>query len=242
MNSDILNGKVIWITGGNRGIGSAISMKLLESNPKLIISATSTDSLSKTVPLLKNNSNVELIACNLLNEHEINNTANQIIEQFGKIDFLINNAGVLKFSSLVKATTEEFDNQIGVNLKGMFLCSRVVLPSMLERNEGAIININSVSSINSYKYNSVYSASKAGALAMSRCLREEVRSEGIKVVDIILGATDTEIWRQEAREKFGVVMMKPSDIAEAVFQVVLLCLNKKLMIEEIIVRPQIGDL
>ena len=62
MNSDILNGKVIWITGGNRGIGAAISMKLLESNPKLIISATSVDSLSKTVPLLKNNPNVELIA------------------------------------------------------------------------------------------------------------------------------------------------------------------------------------
>ncbi|NLO19019.1 MAG: SDR family oxidoreductase [Ignavibacteria bacterium] len=242
MKINLLKGKVIWISGGSRGIGAAISKKLMEHNPFLFISGTSQDSFKNLDESIKNNPNVFTLPCNVLNEKEIENCVKIILEKQGKIDFLINNAGVLRFNSILDAGVEEFDNQIGVNLKGLFLCIKSVLPSMLEKKSGTIININSVSAIKTYKYNGIYSASKAGALALSRCLREEVRRNGIKVIDIIPGATSTEIWQKEIREKSGSLMMDALDIAEAVAQIVLLSNNKKLMLEEIIIRPQFGDL
>jgi 3-oxoacyl-[acyl-carrier protein] reductase len=160
----------------------------------------------------------------------------------GDIDILINNAGISSFKKFIDTKPEVFENIININLRGPFLCIQSVLPGMLKKNSGIIINIISVSAIKTFTKSSAYAASKAGLLAMSRSLREEVRKYGIKIIDIFPGATETEIWSKDSRDKFRDKMMKTEDVAEAVFEVIKLSMNNRMHVEEIVFRPQEGDL
>jgi short-subunit dehydrogenase len=113
----------------------------------------------------------------------------------------------------------------------MMLCKR-----------GTIINILSVASVKTFTNCSVYAATKAGALAFSRSLREEVRPHNIKVIDILAGATETPLWTEESRAEFSGRMMQPDDIAEAVSSAVELARRERVSVEELLVRPRLGDL
>jgi short-subunit dehydrogenase len=103
-----------------------------------------------------------------------------------------------------------------------------------------VINVLSYATKARYTKSSVYSASKAGAEAMMNSLREEVRDQGIKIVNVFPGATLTPMWHQKHQEWYGDQMMHPEDVAEAIYEVTLK--PKSVMIEDLVIRPQIGDL
>jgi short-subunit dehydrogenase len=111
---------------------------------------------------------------------------------------------------------------------------------MMERKSGTIVNINSVAAVNSFKNCSAYGASKAGALALSRSMREDVREFGVKIIDMLVGATETEIWGDEMRAEAGHRMMQPEDIAQTIVNA--LKMSDRAMIEEILLKPQLGNL
>ena len=237
-----LKNKTIWITGASRGIGLAIAKSFKNSEANLALS-----SIRKTTPEIvssefKDYSNIIFLPCDISSEKEVYKVHEKINSTFGKVDILINNAGVTKFDSFYSSTIEDFDKIIGVNLRGTFNCTKAVLENMLKKNNGIILNIISVAAIKIFKNSALYAASKAGVLAMSRVLREEVRKNGIKVIDILPVATETEIWSQDALDKYAEKMMKPGDVASVVYDAIIQCLNGRLMIEEIILRPQDGDL
>jgi short-subunit dehydrogenase len=160
--------------------------------------------------------------------------------KLGAVDILVNNAGLGIFAPFNELSIDDVDAMLNVNLRGAFLCTQAVLSSMIERSEGVIVNINSVSALKTFKNCSMYAASKAGLLAMSRSLREEVREHGIKVIDLMIGATETDIWSVEARNEFSPRMMQPDDIAESLLAT--LRLSPRMMPEELVLRPQQGDL
>jgi len=111
---------------------------------------------------------------------------------------------------------------------------------MIERSAGTIVNIHSIAAINIYQNSSVYSASKAGILAYSKVLREEIRDKGIRVIDVIPGPTNTVIWPEKALEEFGHRMMTAEDVGSVIADV---CTKTTTAIpEEIVLRPQLGDL
>ena len=161
---------------------------------------------------------------------------------YGVPDILINNAGVGIFKPFLETDHDDFTKLIDVNLRGPFLLDKVILPDMIERKSGVILNILSVAVNSTFLNSSVYSASKAALQTMSRILREEVRQYGIKIIDLLPGATISGMWSDEDIANNGLRMMKPIDIAIAIKNTLELSYLGNLMIEEIIIKPQLGDL
>jgi short-subunit dehydrogenase len=223
---------VAWITGANKGIGAA-----LVADKSARAATVAASSRKEILPDGAKNPFV----CDVRNPESINNCYDAIVKEYGAVDILINNAGVAAFTSYWETSVEDADSMIETNLRGVWLCTKQVLPAMIERGNGIIVNILSVAAIKTFTNCALYAASKAGALAMSRTLREEVREFGIKVIDILPGATETEIWDTESRQEFSPRMMQPSDVAGIVWQAIDMSKGAALL-EEIIIRPPLGDL
>lgn len=234
--------KVVWLTGGSRGIGAAIAKKLADDGASLILTAREMNSFREIQPHFRDIPNIFYLPGDVTDENAIIKIYDKIEHTIGKVDVLINNAGIGIFKNFTDITIEDFDRTIAVNLRGSFLCSKAVLPDMIDRSSGTIINILSGAAIKAYPYSSVYAASKAAVLAMGNTLREEVRKFGVKVVNILPGATVTDIWDAESLANFSQVMMKPEDIADAVSAIVKLSDNKRMMLENILLKPQNGDI
>jgi len=167
-------------------------------------------------------------------------TAREILKRLGHVDVLVNNAGVTYFKSLRQTSRREFDKVIATNLRGTFLCTKAVIESMVRRRSGHIINVISVAAQKTYTKSSAYSASKAGVLALTNVLREEVRPFGIKVTAVLPGATETQMWSGSTRLKYHHPMMSAEDVARIVVSVFQA--PRSAHIEEIVLRPQLGDL
>lgn len=238
----LLANKRIWITGASRGIGLAIYRKLADSSASIVLSASSQKSFNHVSDEIEQRGNTLTLPFDMSSSDGPETAYKLIEEKSGGIDILINNAGVVIFNKLWKSSIEEYDRMMNINLRGAFLTMKAVLPGMIQLESGLIVNISSVSAKTVFRNNAVYSASKAGLLMMSRCLREEVRNNGIRVIDVLPGATSTEIWNPEAREKFADTMMKAEDVAEIIYSNIINSLNGKAVTEEIIIRPSTGDL
>lgn len=230
----------IWITGASRGIGAAIAQELAPHH-NVTLSGRNEASLIQVENMLPSGA-AAVVPCDVASSTSVHDAYNEAVALFGPVDILVTNAGIGIFKPIVELTEQEFDDQIDINLRGTFLCVRAVLPAMIERSRGMIIDINSISTLRAFPGNGAYAASKAGAAAMLRALRQEVRMFGIKVTSIMVGATETEIWPVEARSEHGPRMMKPHDIAKAVGQVANGFHDVRTHVEEIVLRPQFGDL
>lgn len=229
----------IWITGASKGIGKAIAGELLRDDHKVAVSSRDKSLLDKVYGSVNGDVLIR-IPHDVRSFEQVNEAANRIINKFGSIDVLINNAGITKFKPVSETTIEEFDEIIDVNLKGVVNCIKAVLPHMTERQRGWIVNIISVTVNKVFTNSGAYASSKAGVLALTNVLREEVRDKGIKVTSIIPGATGTEMWPAGVLEKYEERMMQADDVAKVVASV--LRSPDSIMMEEVLVRPQLGDL
>jgi len=230
----------IWITGASRGIGAAIAQRLGKHN-RITLSGRNHASLRQVKNLLPSG-HAAAVPCDVANASSIQSAHASAIEVFGPVDVLINSAGIGVFTDITTMTVQAFDDQIAINLRGVFLCTKEVVPAMIERKQGMIITVNSIAAITPFAGCTGYSASKAGALALTRSLRTEVRDNHIKVSDILVGATETDIWTQEERASMGERMMQADDIAQAAEFLVASYHNPRVHLEEIVIRPQRGDL
>lgn len=230
----------IWITGAGSGIGASIAHTLASAH-RVSLLGRSKDSLDAVAALLPSKSWC-VTPADVTDAQAVSSAHAEAVRQHGPVDVLVNNAGVGIYKPLAEMTVEEFDEQIGVNLRGTFLCTKSVLPSMLERRSGMIINVNSIASITAFEGGSAYGASKSGALTMMRTLRNEVRGSGIKISDILLGATQTPMWTEEAITEHRKRMMQADDVADCIRMLVEGFYNPRTHIEEIILRPQHGDI
>jgi 3-oxoacyl-[acyl-carrier protein] reductase len=235
-----LSESVIWVTGASRGIGAACAKHLARTGAKMAVSARKSDSLTSLTESFASDARYHVIPCDVANRESVAAAVKDISFHLGAVDILINNAGLGIFAPFTELSIDDADAMLNVNLRGAFLCTHAVLPYMIEQSEGVIVNINSVAALKTFKNSSMYAASKAGLLAMSRVVREEVREHGIKVIDLMIGATETDIWSVEARNEFSPRMMQPDDIAESLLAT--LRLSPRMMPEELVLRPQQGDL
>jgi len=228
----------IWVSGASSGIGKAIVNEALAKG--LSVVATSRD--AKKLQLLLNELN-----CGALVVSKCDVSDSKSVEEFYKKTFssegpdaLVNSAGITVFKNAAETSIAEVDGIIKTNLLGSVYAIHSVLPSMISKKQGTIINISSVAAIKVLKGSSIYSATKAGLLQYSRVLREEVREHNIKVIDVLPGATETPIWDEKVRNRHKDRMMKPEDVAA--FVVELLTGSGNMVAEEIVLRPVTGDL
>ncbi|MDH7604499.1 MAG: SDR family oxidoreductase [Melioribacter sp.] len=232
--------KAVWITGASSGIGKELTLEFARKDE--IVIAT-----SRRVNLIENykkelgekESNIIPVQLDIEDLKSIENFYKKFSKDFF-IAALINNAGVTSFKSAQEDSLEEIKRIIEVNLLGAIYSIKKVLPQMIEMNYGTIINILSVVTHKVFLGSSAYSASKAGLLAYTNSLREEIRENNIRIINIIPGATKTPIWNSSVLEKKSHRMMSPEEIAKLVYYVY--SIKSNLVTEEIVIRPIQGDL
>ena len=232
---------VVWITGASRGIGYELAKEFAAAGAEVIATSRRRNQLARLVgEIRKRGGTASFFVCDVSSKRSVASTAKRILARFGRVDVLLNNAGVTFFKSLRGTTQAEFDELIAVNLRGTFLCTKAVIESMVRRRSGHIINIISVTAKKTFTKSGAYAASKAGVLALTNVLREEVRPNNVKVTAVFPGATETEMWPAGVREKHRHRMMKAEDVAKVI--VTMVNAPERAHIEEVVFRPQLGDL
>lgn len=218
-----LKDKIAVVTGGSRGLGKAIAQKFLEEGAVVIITATKEETLHKTAEELSSLGKIEGFRMDVSKFADVQETIGNIIEKYGRVDILINNAGITADAQLLKMTEEQFDSVIAVNLKGVFSCAKAVAGKMAENGYGRIINISSVTAHNGNFGQTNYTASKAGVIAMTQTWAKELGKKGITVNAVAPGYTLTEMVEavpekaiDAIKEKTPVKRLgKPEEIAAA---------------------------
>jgi len=190
-----LKGQVALVTGGSRGIGKAIVLALGQRGAQVMVNyrenkVAAEESLHS---LVSRGGSGELCAFDVVQEDQVEGAVKKIVDQHKKIDILVNNAGLTSDNLLVRASAEEWDRVIGVNLKGTFHCTKSVCRGMMRKRYGRIANLTSVVGQIGNAGQSVYASSKAGIIGFTKSMAREVASRGITVNAVAPGFIDTEM-------------------------------------------------
>jgi NAD(P)-dependent dehydrogenase (short-subunit alcohol dehydrogenase family) len=209
------------ITGGSRGIGLAIAEALGEQGYALTIAARRPEPLENTAEELRGKGfEVEQVAANVADEEGIRSVVDRHRERYGRLDVLVNNAGLGIGAAVADQQTKYVDLQVGVNLRAMILfyreCSAMLRAAGAEHRNALVVNMSSLSGKSGQPWLSVYSSTKAAVVAYTQAMNKELNSEGVKSVALCPGFVDTDM-SDFIKESVGAAeMMRPEDIAEAV--------------------------
>jgi 3-oxoacyl-[acyl-carrier protein] reductase len=191
-----LDTKMALVTGGARGIGRAIAHAFAREGAAVAVLDLRKDDAERTVREIGGaNASAIAVAADVGDEAQVKSAVDQVEAAFGRIDILVNNAGIDSTSQVVDMPTEMWDEMIRVNLRSIFLCTRAVLPGMVQRKWGRIINMSSQLAHKGAADMAHYAAAKAGVLGFTRSLAYEVAREGVTVNAICPGPIDTELFR-----------------------------------------------
>ena len=187
--------KVVLVTGASRGIGKCIAENLAKDGYTVIANYNKSkqQALKLQNDLKEQGYNIEIIKADVSKKEEVKNMIEYINNKFGNIDILINNAGIAKLQMFCDVTDEDWDEMINTNLKSAFYCTQMVLPGMIHKKRGCIINISSIWGQVGASCETVYSISKAGVDAMTKSLAKELGLSNIRVNSIAPGVIDTDM-------------------------------------------------
>lgn len=178
-----MKNKVAMITGASVGIGRAVALQMAEKGARLVLLDTNEETLTKLQDELKAyDTEIMAFVCDVSNEEAVKKAVETAIEKFGGIDILINNAAIWRVKTLFWETSvETWRKLIDVNVMGVVYCTNAVLPKMMEKGYGRIVNVASIAGVYGNAKMSVYSATKGALIAMSKALAKEVVGKGIIV-------------------------------------------------------------
>lgn len=232
---------VAWITGGSKGIGFVVAKALLQEGYRVAITSRS-EAIFTAQQHLAEQFGDQCIAyqCDSGDQLAVREAHRKIKEAFGTVDLLFNNAGLSPFHSFSETSLEEFDETVRANVLGNFLCAQQVLEDMYAQNQGTIVQMLSIASVKAFKTGAAYGASKFAALGFTNSLREEARKHNVRVISVLAGATETELWDEGMRREFHERMMQPEDIADVILSAIRL--PARALMEEVVLRPIGGDL
>jgi 3-oxoacyl-[acyl-carrier protein] reductase len=221
-----LSGKVALVTGGSRGIGREIAIELARHGASVAISYVNNE--EKAVEVVKEMQKFSVkgmcIKADVSKEEEVKKLVDAIKDELGTIDILVNNAGINRDTLLIRMNTQEWDQVIDTNLKGTYLCTRLVAKDMIKKRYGKIINIASVAGVAGNYGQANYSASKAGVIGFTKAVAKELASRGINVNAVAPGLIETDM-TQALKEEVKETLIKsvpmgrlgsPKDVANLV--------------------------
>lgn len=230
---------VIVVTGASQGIGAAIARAFASAGigPLALVARNARNLERVAASCRKLGVRAETLPCDVGDADQVATMAAAVLKKFKRVDVLINNAGQYLGKSFVDYSVEEFDNQIAANLRSVFLVSREFVPAMVERGRGDVFNMGSIASFVGLEGGTGYCASKFGVLGLSRVMREELKTKGVRVTCVMPGATWSPSWG--ASESPVSRFMPDTDIARAFLEVYRM--TRRTVVEEIVLRPQLGD-
>lgn len=216
-----LDGKVAIVTGGSRGIGRAIAIALAGEGASLVLAARSQAKLDEAAEQVrKSGGRAETIVTELSDEGSIRNLVRVTRERLGRLDILINNAGITHSAKFRETRTEDLDRCWAINARAPFILCREALPLLLEAPAGFIVNISSVVGVKGYPLQSAYTASKHALRGMTMSLAEELRGTNIRVHVVCPGAVDTGMVGNVRPDIKAVDLIRPDEVAELVLYLV----------------------
>ncbi|MGZ5246264.1 MAG: 3-ketoacyl-ACP reductase [Flavitalea sp.] len=227
-----LKGKVALVTGAGKGIGKAVALALAKEGVHVgLIARTEKDLLSVAEEIKAEGVKAAVATADISNRIAVEEAILKINQELGNIDILINNAGTGKFAKFLELEPEEWENMIKVNLFGVYYATRAVLPSMIERKSGDIINISSTAGKSGAAVTSAYSASKFGVFGLSESLMQEVRKHNIRVTALAPSTIVTDL-ANSANLITGdpEKVMHPEDFAELI--IAQLKLHPRIFVKE----------
>jgi 3-oxoacyl-[acyl-carrier protein] reductase len=227
-----LTGKSALITGAGKGIGRAIAIALANEGVNVGLLARTTSQLEEVAAeVRKLGVKAAVATADVTDIHSVNEAVKQIGAELGPIDILINNAGTAKFGKFLELEPTEWENIIRVNLMGVYYVTRAVLPEMIERQTGDIINISSTAGQRGAPVTSAYSASKFAVNGLSESLMQEVRKHNIRVSTLTPSTVATDLAIElKLTDGNPERVMQPEDFAELI--VAQLKLNRRVFIKE----------
>ena len=239
-DSQNLKGKIALITGANRGIGLAIARALADAGCEVAITGRDEKSLVAAEKELKRYKVRVLSAvCDVRDPHDVDVLAAEVKKKFRQLDILINNAGIVQPNLKIEDTPlDVWRDVVDINLTGTFIVTKAALPLM--KRSGMIVNNLSIVVKQTFTGTAAYNASKMGALAFTNTLREELREKGIRVLALIPGAVDTDIWNTLWAEAPRHKMMSAETVAKMLLNALLLPENSA--IDELVITPAAGAL
>jgi NAD(P)-dependent dehydrogenase (short-subunit alcohol dehydrogenase family) len=233
--------QVAVVTGAGRGIGRAVATTLARAGAAVALAARSAGELEGVAREVRAAGGRALVvATDVRQEAAVESLARQTLAEWGRVDVLVNAAGLATFAPVTDSKLDDWDQILAVNLRGAVLCCRAVLPAMIARRRGTIINVGSVVTSRTLTGSAAYTASKYGLLGFSRVLAEEMRAHGVRVGVLSAGATDTPLWDAmpgaPARER----MLRAEQVAEAAL--LMASLGPNATLEELTLLPAGGIL
>ncbi len=238
-----LAGRVALVTGASSGLGRALALELARRGARLVLAARDRDRLSRTAreALVTDPADVLVQPTDLTRRQEVEALAAAAQRAFGGLDILVNNAGLGRADRVIDSDPGEVESMIQVNLWGLYLVTRFCLPLMLGRESGQVVNISSVAASNPSPGFAMYAATKAAVSSFSQSLRQELRGEGIRVLDVCPGMTDTAFFAGFAAGGKSPLpleagpLLKPSEVATAVADAI--CLPPNAAVNQLTIRP-----
>jgi NAD(P)-dependent dehydrogenase (short-subunit alcohol dehydrogenase family) len=233
--------QVAVVTGAGRGIGRAVATTLARAGAAVALAARSAAELESVAREVRATGGRALVvATDVRQEAAVETLARQTLAEWGRVDVLVNAAGLATFAPVTDSKLDDWDQILAVNLRGAVLCCRAVLPTMIARRRGTIINVGSVVTSRTLTGSAAYTASKYGLLGFSRVLAEEMRAHGVRVGVLSAGATDTPLWDAmpgaPARER----RLRADQVAEAAL--LMASLGPNATLEELTLLPAGGIL
>lgn len=236
MDFSQLKEKVIVIIGASRGIGKATAEILNQYEAKLVLGSRDITGITKEFT----REEIYPLEVDVRDEQSVMAFVDQIVQRFGRIDVLINAAGMGTFSHVVDSNTQDFDDMIAVNLRGTYFTCKHFGKHMKQQQDGQILNLVSIAGTTALAGGGGYSASKFGVLGLTRVLQNELRTEGVRITSVLPGAVNSSFW-DDIDPKPDVTNMIPAQsIAEHI--AFLLCQPKQSVVDEITIMPPEGIL
>ena len=200
--------KIVLITGASRGIGKETAKVYAENGYDVAINYVSEKTDVEGIKKEFQDMGVKclMIKADVSNEEDVNNMVEKVISEFGKIDVLVNNAGITKDTLLMRMSKEDFDKVIDINLKGTFLVTKAVSKYMMKKRCGSIINLSSVVGVAGNSGQSNYSASKAGIIGFTKSIAKELASRNIRANAVAPGFIETDmtnVLKDDVKENIG---------------------------------------
>lgn len=239
-----MNHKTAFITGATSGIGKATAQLFAKNNIRLVLCGRRGDRLEQLKDELSQVTQVTTLQFDVSNRKEVFNAIASLPNEFNKIDILVNNAGNAHgLSSIQEGNVDDWDAMIDINVKGLLYVSRAILPQMVERNDGFVVNIGSIAGKEVYPNGNVYCASKYAVNALNKAMRIDLNQHNIRVSAIHPGAVETEFSevrfkgdKEKAKNVYkGFKALQPEDIADIIYFVVTRPYHVN--IEDLIVYP-----